>query len=502
MVHLCCEKRCNRCDTILFHRIEVSVELWLVLRWFLTITGLTLSVGIALAQDESKRINPDDWLAQDLVRQMMVWADSHSEWSSGFVHSSAGRFLMPSGGKGQVFLRDGDLRVVADANGENKSVSHNLGFNLGANHFVYDGQIMSLGGRGFWNGHAKLVQFMERTGEWELVAMEKGPECVTHASSWFNSSHGEVIAIDERRWGRSTTDDPDVAWKLDLNAKEWSLLGKVNPRMQLFMRSQGLFFDLKDYGIWMGGHQTAVVRKSDLQVVLSPEWDYTDYVAMEVEVENAPMWMTGSSGNRFQVWSMDSVGKDTALVDWDVERAFETTADENEPMAWVVPLGKKEKALLTEVGSVNEKETSSGRARWVLALLLAGGLSYAAGRKSGVGRKRKGAGDEPNSENSYKSAEANGGNPELPTAAESILAKIKQLEKDGEGVMATEELNRFLELGVGVSSESKRAKRAQFIRDVNRVYQMRHGKNMIVREKDRNDRRRTIYVIHPHSSNA
>ena len=63
-------------------------------------------------------------------------------------------------------------------------------------------------------------------------------------------------------------------------------------------------------------------------------------------------------------------------------------------------------------------------------------------------------------------------------------------------------MNQFLDLGEEVSSESKRAKRAQFIRDVNRIYQMRHGKDMVVREKDLNDRRRTIDVIHPHLGTA
>ena len=60
-------------------------------------------------------------------------------------------------------------------------------------------------------------------------------------------------------------------------------------------------------------------------------------------------------------------------------------------------------------------------------------------------------------------------------------------------------MNQFLDLGEEVSSESKRPKRAQFI---NRIYQMRHGKDMVVREKDLNDRRRTIDVIHPHSGTA
>ena len=448
-------------------------------------------------------MNPDDWLAQDLVRQMLVWAAAHPELASGFVHSSAGRFWMPSEGQGQVFLRDGDLRVVADANGENKSASHNLGFNLGAKHFVFQNQIMSLGGRGFWDGHAKLIQFMERTGEWELVLLERGPECVTYESTWFNSSRGELVAIDERKWGRPTNDAPDVVWSLDLNAKKWSVLGSVNPRMQLFMRSQSLFFDLKDYGIWMGGHQTAIVRKSDLHVVLSPEWDYRGYVALAEEVANAPMWMTGSSGNRFQVWSMDSTGKETPLVDWDVEKAFETMSEQNEPMAWVEPVAGSD-AAFTEVVPVTDHNTSSRPAVWVLVLLLAVGLSFAAGIKNGSARQQhrpivqRGSGD------GLKIAATDGAgvNHQLSMGPKSILAKIQQLEKDGEGLMSTEELNLFLDLGAGVSSESKRAKRAQFIRDVNRVYQMRHGEDMIVREKDLNDRRRTIYVIHPHLSNA
>ncbi len=465
---------------------------------------LVIALGRGFGQDESKRMDPDDWLGQDQVRRMIGWVGDHPELASGFVHSSAGRFWMPSAAQGQVFLRDGDLRVVADENGENASVSHNLGFNLGAKHFVFRDHIMSVGGRGFWNGHAKLIQFMERTGEWELVIAENGPECVTKESSWFNAARGEVIAIDERRWGRPKNDGPDVVWKLDLDAKKWSVLGKVNPQMTLFIRGSGLFVDLDDYGIWMGGHQTAVIRKSDMQVVLSPEWDYTDYVALEEEVENASMWMSANSGNRFQVWSMDTLGKETSLVDWDAELAFETASEQNGPMAWVEPFTDSDAALLTGLGPATNQETSSGPGAWVLVLLVAGGLSYAAGRKSSAGREQTRTFVRSEKEGVLKTENAkwDGLSPELPTAAKDILAKIHQLEKDGENVMATEELNLFLDLGVGVSSESKRAKRAQFIRDVNRVYQMRHGKDMILREKDLNDRRRTIYVIHPHSSNA
>ena len=448
-------------------------------------------------------MDPDDWLDQNQVHQMLTWAAAHPKLNSGFVHSAAGRLCMPSGGQGEVFLRDGDLRVVTDANGENKSVSHNLGFNLSAKHIVADGRVMSLGGRGFWDGHAKLVEFMERTGEWELVVMEKGPECVTNSGTWYNSANREMVAIDEKRWGRSTNDEPDVVWTLDLKARKWSILGKVNPQMTLFMRGPGFFVDLEDYAIWMGGHQTAVVRKSDLHVVLSPEWDYQQYAALIEKVESSTMWMMGNSGNRFQMWSMDASGNESGLVDWDVARAFETRFERNDPIDWVVPFADNEEALFASGFSDIEEETSPRLGLWMLVLFMVGGLAYAAGIKSGAYRKQAGAFAQPQ-EGALKNAQvkAIGMKTEQSSVAKSMLATIQQLENNGEGVMSTEELNLFLDLGVDVSSESKRAKRAQFIRDVNRIYQMRHGEDMIVREKDLNDRRRTIYVIHPRSNNA
>lgn len=141
---------------------------------------------------------------------------------------------------------------------------------------------------------------------------------------------------------------------------------------------------------------------------------------------------------------------------------------------------------------------------WTLALLVGCVLSYAAGRKSGAGLREIPVPVHSKSEETPELVDSVGDkvNRMVPSAAKSILAKIQSLEHQGEDVMATEELNVFLGLGAAVSSESKRAKRAQFIRDVNRVYQMNHGKDMIVREKDVKDRRRTIYVIRPHSSSA
>ena len=69
-------------------------------------------------------------------------------------------------------------------------------------------------------------------------------------------------------------------------------------------------------------------------------------------------------------------------------------------------------------------------------------------------------------------------------------------------VLGTEEINLLFGLTVDMSAESKRAKRAQYIREVNREYRVLHNADLIRREKDSKDRRRTVYIIHPRLKSA
>ena len=133
-----------------------------------------------------------------------------------------------------------------------------------------------------------------------------------------------------------------------------------------------------------------------------------------------------------------------------------------------------------------------------LVIALVGAGAFFMGRRSLSAVELEGEPEERTSTMSGSHAQVT----ESEGVAEAIIARIAELEQLGPRILSTEEINQFLALGDDVSSESKRAKRAQFIRDVNRMYRMRHGSDMIVREKDLNDRRRTIYVIHPHLETA
>lgn len=66
----------------------------------------------------------------------------------------------------------------------------------------------------------------------------------------------------------------------------------------------------------------------------------------------------------------------------------------------------------------------------------------------------------------------------------------------------TLQLNALLSLTDDLSEETKRARRAQAIRKVNAEYDLLFGQSLIVRTKDKLDRRRTIYIIQRHSGSA
>ena len=84
--------------------------------------------------------------------------------------------------------------------------------------------------------------------------------------SWFDREEGFVYAIEEGKWGRQ-----DVVWKL--KGVELGRLGVVNPRLQLFSRGVGQLHDLVDYTLWLGSHQTAIVRKGDGLALMTDEWN-------------------------------------------------------------------------------------------------------------------------------------------------------------------------------------------------------------------------------------
>ena len=444
-------------------------------------------------------MDPDIWLSLPDVETMRAWAGEHALSTSLTVMSEVGVLHAPLGRGAQRLVRDGDLRVVLDSSGVNRSISHNIGFNLAAKHFRFNQRLYSLGGRGFWNAHAKLVEFIEKTGEWELVMMDGGPHCTTLRGSSLDVDKGFVYAIEEGKWGRSSQEQ-DVVWKLDLAALSWERLGVVNPRLQLYSRGVGQLHDLTDYALWCGPHQTAIVRKGDGRALMTDRWNQKEFNVVRAQMREAHMSMLVVDGNQLQAFIRGEDGLEEKILDWDAEAAFEAEAAQSALMDWVVPLEEgSESADSIAMESAGGEKAQFPTMLWGVVLVVMAGAAFVAGKQSAA--KDKGSVVAARTQTAQP-GEGQDNRKEVEQSAAAILEDIVELERLGARIMSTEEVNQFLDLGEEVSSESKRAKRAQFIRDVNRVYQMRHGKDMIVREKDLNDRRRTIYVIHPRSGTA
>lgn len=444
-------------------------------------------------------MDPDVWLSLPDVEAMSEWAGDHASATSLTVMSQVGVLHTPLGSGPLRLVRDGDLRVVLDSSGANRSISHNLGFNLSAKHFRFNQRLYSLGGRGFWNAHAKLVEFIEKTGEWELVMMEGGPHCTTMRGSWFDVDKGVVYAIEEGEWGLASQEQ-DVVWKLDLRALRWERLGVVNPRLQLYSRGVGQLLDLAEYTLWMGAHQTAILRKGEGRALMTDRLNLKEFNVVRAQMREADMSMLVVDGNRLQAFTRGQDGREMKVLDWDAEAAFAVGAAQSALIDWVLPLEKgSESANTMAIEGGGGEKTQLPTMLWGGVLVIMVGAAFVVGKQSAS--KDKG-GVVAIRAQTAQPAEGQDNRKEVGQSAAAILDDIVELEQLGARIMATEEVNQFLDLGEEVSSESKRAKRAQFIRDVNRVYQMRHGKDMIVREKDLNDRRRTIYVIHPRSGTA
>lgn len=56
------------------------------------------------------------------------------------------------------------------------------GYNYGAKKFIFNNQIHSYGGYGFWNNHGQIIKFNQEIGEWELLTFTD--ELVGDMASW------------------------------------------------------------------------------------------------------------------------------------------------------------------------------------------------------------------------------------------------------------------------------------------------------------------------------
>lgn len=448
------------------------------------------------AQDATRRMDPEDWFHQENIAEAFQFANAAlaSRPAMYRAHLSVGRDAIVKGpGVVGAWLRDGDMRLVPDDTGINLSRSHNIGFNYGAYHFGFRGRLMSLGGMGFWEQHAKLIEFLPESGEWEWLPCASGPAHVRAAGCWLAQEREQVWAVEEPVEG--VTEGGGV-WTLDMATLRWSQVGRLSDTFSAFHPgSNAHTLETVDHVVWVRNLQSVIVRKADGKAVLSSAWSAKDLQLLRPLGQDVRL-LTVSANVISWMWPQEGGASDSIVV-WDVAAEFDAASKHMDPMDLTVPLDTASNGA--------EAQATLAMPVWpivgLLALLLGAGVGVAMGRRSGLqladGMPQAGRGQfaEPPAPTS---AGVNG----LYAETSRVREEVAALESMGALILSSQELNIHLNMGENVSAESCRARRAQFIRDVNREYQARHGVDLIFRERDANDRRRTNYVIRPHSSPA
>lgn len=174
----------------------------------------------------------------------------------------------------------------------------------------------------------------------------------------------------------------------------------------------------------------------------------------------------------------------------DLDSVFQALELSGSVMALVTP-------LRPTADMASEDSTLIGPRSKMVSLVLALVLAMIAGF---FGGKRVSLKRETQPAEEARVPEGNG--QQKSSLSQGHAKRIMELESLPERTLGTEELNAHIGIQEDSSSEAKRARRAQFIRDINQEYELRYGKSLISRDKDPNDRRRTVYVITPHSSSA
>ncbi|MEN9952935.1 MAG: hypothetical protein RLZZ520_1203 [Bacteroidota bacterium] len=118
--------------------------------------------------------------------------------------------------------------------------TENINYNLGANYFLYKGQILSFGGYGFWQNFGSLKFFNFKDRQWDIIPLSEEviPQVHPIESSWFDQKSGKLFVPFQSIVNAGIVGTENLRGKiipfsyyLDLATKKWTKLGKPNQQL-------------------------------------------------------------------------------------------------------------------------------------------------------------------------------------------------------------------------------------------------------------------------------
>ena len=183
---------------------------------------------------------------------------------------------------GQVLLiRKGELYVHISATGMLYKCTGNVGidslrfdridktehygYNINAKTFVHKDKFYNIGGYGFWRWNGQLRFFNDRSADWKIERLNREIPVVVDPPGfpqWKSRNGGQLISLgfvlgrqSEKVPENERVKSIDSVISLDLEKEDWTVLGKLNPKLDALSKSEytvrsvldaGLVVDLKE----------------------------------------------------------------------------------------------------------------------------------------------------------------------------------------------------------------------------------------------------------------
>jgi len=346
---------------------------------------------------------------------------------------------------------------------QNLYTSDNKGFNCGTRFFFYQGKLHSLGGYGLWRPHSDLLVFDEVTGSWNKI----------YGSGQPTDLHSDFVSVAEDRIYSFFPKDRfasqyDSAYTLDLKTYVWGrydvseFISFAKSKAQFFIDGPKLkYFDLKDYTIFF----VIKALTGDSGVVVFDKNSFSFHWLANQSFETKVISSKWSLFHNNQVLIKN---KREEYIGFDFDQLIKDAVLLGEPKE--IPLAGKENLT---------------RAIWrwsILAFLL--GLSI--NRAFGFFRYKR---DLLLFNKEIKENIASNKNHQ---SLENQI--IELLSRQGQ-LLTKDQLDKILQLPDNKNSDSLKVLRSRAVISINKVSIGRYGVELVLREKDINDKRVILYRI-------
>ena len=177
---------------------------------------------------------------------------------------------------GQVLMnRNGELHIYISATGMLYKCAGNMaadslrfdridktehyGYNINAKVFQHKDRFFNIGGYGFWRWNGQLRYFNEKTADWKIERLNREIPVVLGPPGfpqWKSPNGNQLISLGyvsaqqaEKVPENERVKSIDSVISLDLDKADWTVLGKLNPKLDALSKTEVLILSVLDSGI-------------------------------------------------------------------------------------------------------------------------------------------------------------------------------------------------------------------------------------------------------------